>query len=256
MALTACELDAYRQHGFVVRRSVFTASEMAGLTSETERLLTDCRDLIDPGNLRCRFMPHHETGEKLFEVFDPVNDISPLCARLTADERLVGIVETIMGEAACLFKEKLIFKPAGALGYNLHQDIPRYWPGFPRTFLTVLIPIDAATAENGCTEVYSGYHHEFLAPADRPDLYMLPEECVNPARRVQLELAPGDVAIFHGLTPHRSAPNRSAEMRRAFYVSYNARSDGGDQREQHYREFQERLRSHWSSQTAREPYFR
>lgn len=29
------------------------------------------------------------------------------------------------------------------------------WAGFPRTFLTVLIPIDPSSVENGCTEVFS-----------------------------------------------------------------------------------------------------
>jgi hypothetical protein len=254
--LNTAELEEYRQSGFIVRRGTFAAEEIAELTAETNRLLTERGDLIDPYNLRCRFMPHVDTGEKLFEVFDPVNDISPVCARITSDDRLLGMVESIMGEPACVFKEKLIFKPPGALGYNLHQDIPRYWVGFPRSFLTVLIPIDPSTEENGCTEVFGGYHHDFLSPADRPDLYMLPDDCVDRARRVTLVLEPGDVAIFHGLTPHRSAANRSGDMRRVFYVSYNARSDGGDQREKHYREFQERMRQRLAPDATVPPYFR
>jgi hypothetical protein len=229
---------------------------MQTLLQETERLLAERHDLIDRCNLRCRFMPHVETGEKVFEVFDPVNDISPVCEKFSSDPKLLAIVESILGEPACLFKEKLIFKPPGVLGYNLHQDIPRYWEGFPRTFLTVLIPIDPTTTENGCTEVFSGYHHGFLSPAGRPDLYMLPDEAVDPARRVKLIVDPGDVAVFHGLTPHRSDPNRSGGLRRVFYVSYNARSDGGDQRAAHYREFQERMRGHLTSQGRENPYFR
>jgi hypothetical protein len=255
-SLSVSELEQYRRLGHVVRRGVFSASEMADLRIETERLLTDRRDLIDPANLRCRFMAHVETGEKIFEVFDPVNDISPVCERFTNDARLMGMVESLLGEPACLFKEKLIFKPPGAMGYNLHQDVPRYWENFPRTFLTVLMPIDAATEENGCTEVFSGYHHDFMSPPDRPDLYMLPEDAVDSARCVKLTLEPGDVAIFHGLTPHRSDPNRSPGLRRAFYVSYNARSDGGDQREAHYREFQERMRTHLVSEGNDKVYFR
>jgi hypothetical protein len=255
-ALSAREMDVYRQAGFIVRHGVFTVDEVVALADECDRLLIECRELIDPCNLRCRFMAHVETGDQLFEVFDPVNDISPICERITRDERLVALVESIMGEAACLFKEKLIFKPPGALGYNLHQDIPRYWAGFPRSFLTVLIPIDPTTEDNGCTEVFSGYHHEFLSPADRPDLYMLADDCVDPARRVNLVLEPGDVAIFHGLTPHRSAPNKSSSTRRVFYVSYNARSDGGDQRERHYQEFQERMRTRCQAESPESLYFR
>ena len=57
-----------------------------------------------------------------------------------------------------------------------------------------------------------------------------------------LELRPGDVAIFGGFTPHRSGPNRSGRWRRQLYLSYNQRSDGGDQRTKHYEEFHRWLR--------------
>jgi len=183
-------------------------------------------------------MHHFETGESLFEVFDPVNDISTVCEKFTQDPRLLNALETVYGEPALLFKEKLIFKLPGARGYQLHQDIPLYWAGFPQSFVTVLIPIDQTSRQNGCTEVFSGYHTGFLS--DNPDHYMLPDDSVDAARRTWLELAPGDIAIFHGLTPHRSDPNRSEAMRRTFYVSYNRASDGGDQRAAHYREFQQR----------------
>ena len=254
--LSEDQMRRWRADGFLILRDFFSPDEMHTLLAESERLLTERRDLIDPCNLRCRFMAHVETGEKVFEVFDPVNDVSPVCETFTSDPRLLAIVESILSEPACLFKEKLIFKPPGVLGYNLHQDIPRYWEGFPRTFLTVLIPIDPATAENGCTEVFSGYHHDYLSPPGRPDLYMLPDDAVDPARCVKLILDPGDVAIFHGLTPHRSAANRTGAYRRTLYVSYNALSDGGDQRAAHYREFQERMRGHLASQGYANVYFR
>jgi hypothetical protein len=254
VGLSEQQLADYRSHGFIICRQLFTGREIDGLRAETDRLLSECRDLISPGNLRCRYMPHHETGELLFEVFDPVNDISGVCEQFTADSRIVSLMESIYGEPAVLFKEKLIFKPPGAMGYNLHQDIPRTYERFPQTFATVLIAIDPSTRENGFTEVFSGYHHDFLA--GDPELYMLPEDSVDPKRRVFLELNPGDVAVFHGLTPHRSAPNRSDRMRRTFYVSYNALSDGGDQRARHYAEFQAKMRTRLEAQSDAEVHFR
>jgi hypothetical protein len=241
-SLTDDKLREYRAEGFIVRRGVFSSNEIAALIQECERLADPSTGLVDPKNLRCRFMKHHETGESLFEVFDPIVDASLPFQRVASDPRIVDMVESIYGEPASLFKEKLIFKPAGALGYDLHQDIPRYWAGFPRSFLTVLMAIDLATEENGCTQVYSGYHHEFLSPSDRPDLYMLPPESVDVTRRTMLLLEPGDVAIFDGLTPHCSDPNRSNKTRRGFYISYNAFSEGGDQRTGHYAQFHERMR--------------
>ena len=250
--LSQDQISEYESQVFLVLRNVFDADEIRILLLESERLLTERRDLINPNNLRCRYMPHHRTGEPLFEVFDPVNDISPICQKFCLDRRIVGAIESLYGEPACLFKEKLIFKPPGALGYKLHQDIPLAWKGFPRTFLTVLIPIDPSSEENGCTEVFSGYHSDFLSSDG--GVYMLPDECVDEARRTALVLNPGDIAIFHGLTPHRSAPNRSSQMRRVFYVSYNAQSDGGDQRESHYAEFRGYMRKNLQS-AATGPFF-
>ena len=253
--LAAAELAQYRDSGFIVLRGVFAATEMVGFAAEADRLLIEHAKLVDRNNLRCRFMPHVDSGEPLFEVFDPVNDLSSAFARLAADRRLLAIVESIYGEPASLFKEKVIFKPPGALGYDLHQDIPRSWPGFPRSFLTVLVPIDEATETNGCTEVFAAYHRDFLGPADNQS-YMLPADAVDPSRGVKLLLAPGDVAVFHGLTPHRSAPNRTNRSRRAFYASYNARSEAGDQRARHYAEFHEKMKTRLAPADRAAAYFR
>ena len=252
--LTEDQIYEYRTKGFLVLKDVFGTDEMHTLLAESDRLLIEHRDLISPHNLRCRYMPHYETGEQLFEVFDPVNDLSPVCQRFCFDSRILSVIETLYGEPACLFKEKLIFKPPGALGYNLHQDIPFAWEGFPRTFLTVLIPIDPSLEENGCTEVFSGYHGDFLSRDG--SVYMLPDDCVDVNRRTLLVLNPGDIAIFHGLTPHRSEPNCSDKMRRVFYVSYNAQSDGGDQHDAHYEAFRQLLRQHRNSGSGEAAFYK
>jgi hypothetical protein len=71
-----------------------------------------------------------------------------------------------------------------------------------------------------------------------------------------LTLAPGDVAIFGGFTPHRSAPNRSDRWRRQLYLSYNALSDGGDQHDKHYAEFHAWLRKRYAEHGKHDVYFR
>jgi 2-aminoethylphosphonate dioxygenase len=164
------------------------------------------------------------------------------------------LLADLYGEPACLFKDKLIFKPAGVKGYGLHQDWIA-WPGFPRSFLTVLVPLDPATRDNGCTEVFPGYHYlGSLSPEDG-DYHELPAGTVDEARCVPLELEPGDVAVFGGFTPHRSAPNRSGGWRRQLYLSYNARSDGGDQRMKHYAEFHAWLRKKYAEYGKTDVYF-
>jgi hypothetical protein len=235
------QVEAYARDGFLVLRSVFSPAEAADLSAEADDLLTRRAGLIDKHNLRCRFQPHHETGECLFETFDPVIDLAPACRRIALDARIRDALADLYGGPACLFKDKLIFKPPGAKGYVLHQDFIA-WPGFPRSFLTVLVPIDAADAGNGCTEVFPGYHHAGSLSPEDGQFHELPLDLVDAAKGVKLELAPGDVAIFGGFTPHRSDPNRSPHGRRQLYLSYNALSDGGEQRDKHYAEFHDFLR--------------
>mgnify|MGYP001201191268 CR=1 FL=1 len=232
-------VEQYHRDGFCIQRGIFSQSELAALAEEADRLERR-QELIDSQNLRCRWQDHFETSECLFDCFDPVIDIGPVCGYFARHERLAAILETLYGEPACLFKDKLIFKRPGAKGYALHQDYIG-WDRFPESFLTVVIPIDETTAANGATEVFPAVHQQgYLSPRDG-EYHQLDESQVDLSTGVLLELNPGDVAIFSGFTPHRSAPNTSDQARRQLYLSYNAWGDGGDQREAHYAEFQQWL---------------
>jgi hypothetical protein len=253
-AITDDQVRAYDQLGFVVIRGLFSPLEMGVARMEANRLFAR-RDLIDTKNLRCRWMPNVVTGAPCeFECFDPVIDISPVCGQLARDDRLLAVLAELYREPACLFKDKLIFKPPGVKGYGMHQDYIA-WPSFPRSFLTVLVPFDRADADNGATEVFHGYHRGGSLTPEDGEYHELAPGLVDESRGVLLTLDPGDVAIFAGFTPHRSAPNRSDRWRRQLYLSYNKLSDGGEQREQHYAEFRAWLVKKYAQYGKTETYF-
>jgi ectoine hydroxylase-related dioxygenase (phytanoyl-CoA dioxygenase family) len=253
-AVSFGQREAYERDGYVVFRALLDAKAIRDAAAEAEQLLSR-NDLISTRNLRCRWQPIVETGECRFETFDPVIDLSPACGRLAFDPRLLAALAELYGEEACLFKDKLIYKPPGMKGYGLHQDWIS-WPGFPTSFLTVLVPLDAAGRDNGCTEVFPGYHHQgSLSPLDG-QYHELPADAVDQAKCVPLELAPGDVAVFGGFTPHRSQPNSSDRWRRQLYLSYNKLSDGGEQRAAHYEEFHRWLRAKYVEYRKTDVYFR
>jgi hypothetical protein len=233
---------------------LFDAREITELREECVRLFQR-RDLIDSDNIRCRWQNHVETGECQFDCFDPVIDLSPAFERLARDARLSGAVSQLYGEPACLFKDKLIFKAPGAMGYGLHQDYIS-WPSFPESFVTVIVAIDPASAGNGATEVFPGFHKTgSLSPRDGM-YHELTAEQVDLTRGVMLDLDAGDVAIFSGFTPHRSGPNRSSDWRRLAYLSYNAISEGGEQRDKHYAEFKEWLMERYAEYGKTNVFFR
>jgi ectoine hydroxylase-related dioxygenase (phytanoyl-CoA dioxygenase family) len=244
----------YQDEGYAVLRGVFMAEEIAALASEAETLF-ERRELIDTNNIRCRWQDHAVTGECLFDCFDPVIDIGPVCRKVAHDERLLAPLRAIYQDDAHLFKDKLIFKRPGAKGYGLHQDFIG-WPDFPESFLTVIVAIDATDAANGATEVFPGGHRQgYLSPRDGM-YHPLNPEVIAGLPNVPLELAPGDVAIFGGFMPHCSAANGSDRWRRQLYLSYNAGRDGGEQRAAHYREFHAWLKDRYAEYGRRDVFFR
>jgi hypothetical protein len=239
--LSAENVERYGKDGFLILRGLFSPAEMAEIGAETTGLL-ERKDLMDKQNLRVRWQYHYESGEPVFELFDPVVDIAPRCRALADDPRIHGALETLLGGPALLFTDKLIYKPAGAGGYPLHQDFIA-WPGFPESFTTVVVAIDGASAANGHIEVFPGKHRTgCLAPRDG-NFHILADEAVAGCEPVALDLAPGDVAVLGCFMPHRSGINRTGESRRHLLFSYNARSDGGEQRRAHYEAFHHYLRT-------------
>jgi hypothetical protein len=239
--LTSAQHAAYLAQGFLILPGVFRADEVAALCAEADRLLRRT-DLMTPDNLRVRFKAHADTGESLFEVFDPFLDLAPVARSLVLDRRLLDPLACLYGDEPCLFKDKLIYKAPGCLGASLHQDYVA-WPFFPRSFITVIIALDPFDEQSGCTEVYPGLQTlGYLSPRDGRH-YQLNEEQLGGARPVPLLLEPGDVVLFGCLTPHRSGPNRSGRWRRGLFISYNARSEGGDMHDDHYRDFHAWLRA-------------
>jgi 2-aminoethylphosphonate dioxygenase len=253
-ALSAGQLQCWREQGYLILPRFFPVEQIAEAAAEADELLVRHRALINANNLRTRFQPIMATGEQQFECFDPVIDLSLSCHGLALDSRLLGVVGAIYGEEACLFKDKLIYKKPGMKGYDLHQDYAP-WDSFPYSFMTVLIPLDRADADNGCTEVYPGCHTRgLLRPRDK-NYAPLPLEAVGDVQPVPLILDPGDIALFDAFTPHRSAPNQTDRWRRQFFPSYNKISEGGHQRPRHYQEFRDWMRARYAEYGKTEMYY-
>src|SRR5262249_49468056 len=86
----------------------------------------------------------------------------------------------------------------------------------------VWIALDWATIENGCMHVLSGghkvgplrHHHTF-------DCEIMGGR-VDSSKAVPVELPPGGAMFFHGLLPHQTPPNASADRRRALQFHYRS----------------------------------
>ncbi len=242
----------YEADGYLVVPGLL-ADRVATLDAEAQRLAARS-ELIHGQNIRCRWADQVESKECRFDCFDPVIDLSPDIERAARDPRLLALVGELYGEPAHLFKDKLIYKPPLAPGYDLHQDYIA-WEEFPRSFATAIVAIDPSDADSGGTEFFAGEHRRgLLSPADGGFHRLAPTDLRNSRGHVPA-LAPGDVVVFGGFMPHRSAPNRSTHSRRLLYLSYNAASDGGERRDAHYRQFHAWLRERYAEHGKLGTYF-
>jgi ectoine hydroxylase-related dioxygenase (phytanoyl-CoA dioxygenase family) len=55
-----------------------------------------------------------------------------------------------------------------------------------------------------------------------------------------METIPGDLLIFHSLTPHQSGKNHTTHPRRSLYLTYNAER-AGNLRDEYYKHYMENI---------------
>jgi hypothetical protein len=227
--LDASAKAQWSRHGWMWLRSFLTSEEVRDLATWTEEIAAWPEV---PG----RWMRYYERGPDgdSTKMLARIENFVPYHAglgRFFASPRLLGLLQDCAGEPVVLFKDKINFKLPGGGGFAPHQDAPAYVDFGVEHHLTVMVPVDAFTAENGCLEMAVDACARRFLPQN-PDGTLragVMEELV-----VQPILAePGDVIVFDAWVPHRSGPNRSVAPRRSFYLTYNPIS-AGDRRAAYY----------------------
>ncbi len=217
--------EEYWQKGYTVIKNLFTKNEV-------NQIIAECDRLGSQPDLFFQEIPEADTRRDIYgklsrDRLDPVIHLSPIIKKISEDKSLLDLIGKIFDNEAVLFKAKLIFKPAGTKGYGLHQDYAYYQQtGIPAdSILSVQIAIDSANEENGALIVYPGLHKSTLPPPDDSPRDVDPS-AVDGAIQEVIEASPGDILIFHSLTPHFSEANLSQSPRRTLYLTYNVKSYG------------------------------
>jgi len=164
-------------------------------------------------------------------------------------ERIVGLVSSLMGEKAILYKERINFKSPKGGPHAAHQDGVAYEQGANDSFdssvkpyISILISVDEATEDNGCLQIVPDWPLDDLnilpmeAPfPDKPHYMKIKQSVEDELTWKKLPTKPGDVLFFSERLPHRSAPNLSNKTRRIIYGVYNPLSIG-DKRIKYYKD--------------------
>ncbi len=138
------------------------------------------------------------------------------------DPRLLAAARDLVGAELAQCQTMLYFKPPGARGQALHQD-NQYIRKTP--LIGCWLALDRCDQANGFMTVVPESHRLGVLPVEEADtsISFTGGGSVLPAgaRQVGIDMEPGDVLFFHGMTIHGSYPNRTADrFRRALIVHY------------------------------------
>lgn len=211
------DADFYREHGYVLVRSVFD-----------EREVEDMRGAID-GILESVAATEHDRSHTWAGVdqslqlkgFHDLTYHDGVFTRMVAQPRLVAVLTELIGPNVQLHHTKMLVKPPeqGA-PFPMHQDYP-YFPHERHSVLAASVHLDDTDEENGCLHVVAGSHRlgPLEATGDSKTVdYTLESGVACPA-------AAGDVLFFNYLTIHGSGVNRSTRTRRNVLFQYRDPAD-------------------------------
>jgi ectoine hydroxylase-related dioxygenase (phytanoyl-CoA dioxygenase family) len=227
ITLTPDQVEFYHREGYLALPAITTPEEVARIRGIYDRLFAERagREFGDQFDLAG---PDDEgTEAALPQVLNPARYAPELKEGLFRVNAL-AIARQLLGPDPKYQGEHAIFKPAlrGA-ETPWHQD-EAYWnAGLRYTSLSIWIPLQEATLENGCMQFMPGSHR----------LEVLPHHCIHHDPRIHgLEVDPapgldfsraavcplpaGGCTIHHNRTLHYTAPNRSDIPRRAYILGF------------------------------------
>ena len=213
--LSAEQVQSYNETGGFVLHDAFTAAEVADLLAELDPLEAqrnaDLQD-IDPQ------MPTIARPDEIVFCAHAVL-LSEQARKFARHPVMQRLVRDLIGPEVRLYWDQLVYKrPGTADDFPWHQDNGYNYVN-PQQYLTCWIALTDATVGNGCPWIAPGLHtHGTLAHEWTSTGF----ECLSgePANARSLEVKAGSVAVFSSLTPHRTGPNLTQDIRKTYILQY------------------------------------
>ena len=208
------EANAYRNEGGFVLKGAFSRAEL-------DELIIDLDRLEEEANEAARSIP---PGQPTIARADEIIFCAHLVARSEVARRfsmhpiLVRLCEDLIGPKVRLYWDQLVYKrPGTADEFPWHQD-NGYTFVEPQQYLTCWVALNDATIENGCPWIAPGMHRGGTLRHEWTDLGF---RCLADFAEAQpLPVSAGSIAVFSSLTPHRTGPNLTADVRKTYILQY------------------------------------
>jgi ectoine hydroxylase len=232
--LGPAELRSYAEFGFLVRRGLFTVSEVAAVTAEANRVVRE----VDPASEEVVAEPDSGAVRSVFRV----HQHSPALAALLADQRLAGAARQILGSEVYLHQSRVNYKHGfDGRSFPWHSDFETWHieDGMPRMrALSASLLLTENTEHNGPLLVVPGSHRHYVrcvgeTPEEHYKQSLRKQEYGVPDRAALTELVargglasvtgpPGTVVLFDCNLMHGSAGNITPLPRNNVFAVFNS----------------------------------
>ena len=218
----------FKEKGFCVKNSVFTADALYALSSDFDRIVLQLQESGEYINARWGSELTEDIEQSDTQVIHThnVQSFSAEMMAMIQNKKLLDAVEELIGPDIILHHTKLFLKPPGnGSAFPLHQDWS-YFPTEKNSMIAAVIHLTDSDEEMGCMRIVPGSHR--LGKIEKTDGQSFVKGIHD---RYQLEDAeaiivkPGDVVFFHCCSLHGSMPNVSKRARKTVLVQLYSGKD-------------------------------
>ena len=233
MALTSDQLEFWNDNGYLAIEGVLSSDEIEEFRRALDRLTAKAGKLTESTD-RFKLQAFGDGGGSLIQQIAEPHELAPEWMALSRDDRILDVIEELLGGNILLYYSMLMMKPARQ-GFRApwHQDFA-FFVHDRAALVAVQLYLDNSTLENGCIHVVPGSHklgllNHFRADGTFTEIVEGDTTALD-AQQVGVPIEAGGMVLWHALTLHSSPPNRSEHARRAIVFEYkdpSARLLGG-----------------------------
>ena len=228
--LTDDQIEHFRTEGYLAIPSITTADDVAELREIYDRLF----DRRMGRELGLQFdlagLDDDDSDAVLPQILEPQRFAPELNGSLLLVNATAISRQLFGSEATCSFFHAINKPPRIGPETPWHQDASYWPPQLDYRSVSIWVPLQEATLENGCMQFVPRSHrseevlpHRSLNNDDRIHANELRPEMMDHVRgAVACPLPPGGATFHGGFTLHYTGPNRSDEPRRAIILSASA----------------------------------
>ena len=225
MELTDTQINHYREQGYLKLDRLTSEEDVAALRESYDRIFAEQAGRDEGFQFDLAGTDEDDAEASLPQILQPakyapeMNDSSLLINATRIAQQLLG------PEATCSFAHAILKPPKDGAETPWHQDAAYWNPNIISRSISIWVPLQEATLENGCMEFVPGSHkldvlpHRSIGGDPRVHGLELDDDAwehVNDP--VACPIPAGGCTIHGGYMLHHAGPNRSEKPRRALIL--------------------------------------